>query len=119
MIARHRFPKIVASVRFDRFMGLLSVIAISGQVPISKAWRNLVTDNRFDGWITNVHLAAIVVRSKKNCVGPDLRLIYRWHGLRLAREPALYPGELRCVHGRQLHHRRADTRLVMNKLASQ
>src|ERR1051326_2074 len=52
-------------------------------------------------------------------IGNNLRLIDGRHGLRLARQAALYPTELRCVYRRQLHHCHTNFALVMQQLATQ
>src|SRR5262249_62105799 len=93
-----RRPTIVRLLRILRPVSHLRLVAELRQVTVEKARGDLVRPYRRDRRRADAQLPTTVRRRPDDRLGRDFRLIDRRHRLRLARQPALDPVELRRVH---------------------
>src|SRR6266851_5762208 len=117
MIAWNRRPEIVTAISFDRLVSLLGFEVGAREILIDHAGDYLIDFDRNYSWQSYLDLAPVTMRCINNGLGGNLRLINWRHRLRLARQAALDPTELRRVHRRQLNHGDPHVTLVMQQLA--
>src|SRR5205814_5428342 len=101
-----------------RLTDLLRRIARLAEIPIAKPWGQLIALDHDDRRPTDEELTAVVVGYPGDGIGDHFGLVNRRHRLRLVRQAALHPAELRRVDGRQLHHRDRDVALVMDQFTA-
>src|SRR5437588_12774312 len=91
----HRFPQIVRTMSIFRPVMLLGIVACACQVVIEQSGNKFVYSDRSNGRHADINLATWIMGSVNDHFSCDLRLVNWRHRLRLAREPASYPAELR------------------------
>lgn len=75
--------------------------------------------DRFDCWQPDENFAPLLMRGPVDCLRRDFGLEDRRYWLRLARQAALRPIELRCVQRRQLYHRDVHVAAVVNQFTAE
>src|SRR5438874_294421 len=90
-----RSVQVVRPVRVGHAAILLRSISLPGKVMVADTGHQLIAPNDDSRGPTDIPLAPVMVRRIQDGIGRDLRLIDRRHRLRLPRQPALHPIELR------------------------
>ena len=97
MISGQGLPKIVRPLGIGRLRRHLAIEAVGGEVAVAQAGHDLIALNRDDSRRPDKHLAATLMGRPVDRAGGHLGLEDRRHRLRLARQAAFDPAELRRV----------------------
>lgn len=95
-VSRERFPEVMGPVGSRSLVGLLSLIADSGEVPIEHSRHQLVAHDRLYGRHAHVHFAMIMMSGPVDGLGRHFGRKDGGHGLRRTGQ-RLDPTELRRV----------------------
>ena len=91
VISWDSLPEIILACRLNRFFRLLRVISHARQVPVGKARRDFIADDRLDRGPADVDFGPVMMRRPDDRFGGDFRLKDRRHRLGLSRQATFHP----------------------------
>src|SRR5437763_11307942 len=118
MLCINWLPQVVRAVWVLWLTDLLRGIAGPAEIPITKSWRELISLDHDNCRPADEELTAVVIGHPGDGISDHFRLVNRRYRLRLVGEAALHPAELRCVDGRELHHRDRDLAFLVDQLST-
>jgi hypothetical protein len=117
-IERRGREEVVIPPRILRLIGLLGVVATLAQVSVEQARPQLLRHDRSGRRSLDVDLASRMPARPHDGIGRQLRLIDRRDRLGSPQHMAARPLELRGVQRRELDHRHAHVRPIVQELAT-
>src|SRR5437762_2683420 len=118
-VAFDGLEEVAGTFPVEGLVRLLCLVAVAREIAVEEAGRDLLAVDRLQRWPADDELAPWVARYVDDRFGRELGLEDGRNGLRLARHLRATPAELRRVVRREIDHRQAHIRSVVEELGAE